>query len=361
MTLIELPMPRMLYATDDERPLSTHSMLKTFRRCPKQADYKYAQRLKPKSIGKPLRRGTWFHALLEAHHGGNDWKPVHQEFSAKFSGLFDEEKDKLGDLPSELAHLMRSYLWHYANASNWIVHEVEMVLEATFPDGSVYRGKIDALVEDDYGLWIVDHKTHKRLPGISQQLRDAQSALYLWAADRMKIPVKGFIWNYVKTEAIGRPVALKDGSRLSKNSPSTDYPTLARFVKDEAPHMKAALMPELRRLHAERYDPEKIQTSPFFRRDVLVKTPELIEQVVREAYRTSGRMHEYDFSQPGVERVPDRSCDFMCSYQELCIAELIQPDSPYSRNIRRQHYTVGDPNDYYQDEKETGESAGVGG
>lgn len=352
MTAVELPMPRMLYETEDGRPLSTHSMLKTFRRCPKQADYKYAQRLKPKSVSKPLKRGTWMHALLEAHHSGQDWKEVHRQFSVKFGELFDEEKDKLGDLPSELAGLMRSYTWHYANASNWIVHEVEMVVEATFPDGSRYRGKVDALVEDDYGLWIVDHKTHKRLPGIVQQLRDAQSALYLWAADKMKIPVSGFIWNYVKTEAIGQPVMLQNGSRLSKNSPQTDYPTLARFVKNEAPHLKQDLMPELRRLHAQRYNPDEIQTSPFFRRDVLVKTPELIEQVVLEAYRTSGRMHSYEFDKPGVERVPDRSCEWFCSYTELCVAELLQPDSPYSRNLRRQRYTIGDPNDYYQDQKD---------
>jgi len=345
----------MLYATEDGRPLSTHSMLKTFRRCPKQADYKYAQRLKPKSISKPLKRGTWFHSLLEAHHSGQDWQEPHRQLSAKYSELFDEEKDMLGDLPSELSHLMRSYLWHYRDASNWVVHEVEMVGEAAFPDGTMYRGKIDALVEDDYGLWVVDHKTHKRLPGIAQQLRDAQSALYLWAIAKMGIPVSGFIWNYVKTEAIGEPVLLKNGERLSKNSPQTDYPTMARFVKanmEEHPHLLRMLSPELRRLKAQRYNPDEIQTSPFFRRDVLVKTPELIDQVVLEAFRTSDRMHAYAFDTPGVERVPDRSCEFMCSYKDLCVGELLQPDSPYTRNLRRQHFTVGDPNDYYQDQKE---------
>ena len=37
-------------------------------------------------------------------------------------------------------------------------HEVEFVLETEFPDGTIYRGKIDLLIENHGGLWIVDHK-----------------------------------------------------------------------------------------------------------------------------------------------------------------------------------------------------------
>jgi hypothetical protein len=40
--------------TDDKtgKLISTHSMLKTFRRCPKQAEFKYVHRLKPRRLGK---------------------------------------------------------------------------------------------------------------------------------------------------------------------------------------------------------------------------------------------------------------------------------------------------------------------
>src|SRR6478609_1788452 len=83
---------------DDGKRISTHSMLKTFRRCPKQAEYKYVERLQPKIMGRPLRFGTWMHALQEAHGKGEDWREEHERLTKKWDLLFDEEKDAIGNL-----------------------------------------------------------------------------------------------------------------------------------------------------------------------------------------------------------------------------------------------------------------------
>ena len=122
-------------------------MLKTFRRCPKQAQYKYVERLKPKEVQKNLHRGKWMHKLLELYHMGEDWQEEHAKWCHKFDKLFDEEKDRLGDLPREILRMMKAYIWHYA-ADEWEVLEVEFVVECKFPDGTVYRAKIDALVKN---------------------------------------------------------------------------------------------------------------------------------------------------------------------------------------------------------------------
>ena len=48
----------------DGKSITTHSMIKTMLRCPKQTQYKYAERLKKRVItvrDKPLKRGTWIH------------------------------------------------------------------------------------------------------------------------------------------------------------------------------------------------------------------------------------------------------------------------------------------------------------
>jgi hypothetical protein len=59
-------------------------------------------------------------------------------------------------------------------------------------------------------------------------------------------------------------------------------------------------------------------------------------------------MNEYDFSRTEfVERVPDRSCSFMCSYTDLCTLELFGGEP---RQIRKSRYKVGDPMDYYYDD-----------
>lgn len=326
--------------------ISTHSMMKTFRRCPKQTQYKYAERLKPRREGRPLREGTWMHSLLETKYKGGDWRETHAALSNKFNDLFDDEKDEIGNLPVDCARLMRSYEWHYKN-DNWKIHEVEFMLETEFPDGSVYRGRVDLLVEDQFGLWIVDHKFNAKLPGLMFRLLDAQSALYVWAARRMGIPVQGHIWNYVRRKVPTIPQLLKDGKRLSSRTIDTDYLTYATAIKkyglDPTPYAeKLAYLKSLRFVHGE------AQRSSYFRRDVLERQPEMLRQVAREAYHTSKRMNAYDFSKPDfVERVVDRSCEWMCSYTELCALELFGADP---RSIRRQRYTETDPMYYYYDD-----------
>jgi PD-(D/E)XK nuclease superfamily len=342
---------RALYE-DEGRAIATHSMLKTFRRCPKQTEYKYQLRLKPKVLGKPLRQGTWMHRLQEVHYKGGDWKEEHKLLSAKFNELFDEERDEIGDLPRECARMMQSYLWHYKN-DNWKVHDVEFVLETEFPDGTIYRGKIDLLIEDQYGLWLVDHKWHRSLPNLQYRILDSQSALYVWAAIRCGIPVQGHIWNYGVRKAPGIPRLLKNGTRLSKKKLDTDYPTLVRTLKryELDPKPYAA---QLQYLKNQQYQFGEPQTSPFFRRSVLEKQRGTLLQVAREAYHTARRMNEYDFERSEfVERVPDRSCTLSCSYAEICSLELFGGNT---NNLRKQKYKIADPLEYYNDDPRDPES-----
>jgi hypothetical protein len=327
-------------------------MLKTFRRCPKQAEYKYVHRLKPKRLGSPLKRGTWIHALLEAFHMGEDWLDLHKRLSNQFNTLFDEEKDYYGDMPVEILALMKAYIWHYKR-DPWEVIDCEFQLEATLPDGTVYRGKVDMLIRDSHGLlWLVDHKSHKSLPDFGFRLLDAQSALYIWAAWENGIEVQGFIWNYIRWKEPSTPKLLKDGKRISDVVADTDYPTFVRALKKYKAENPQFVIRDKDREYAkylrdQQFDFGKLQTSSFFRRDILEKSPDMIERVVQGNYTTSQRMHSYDFSDPDkVERVVDRSCTFSCSYVDLCTAELMGANT---KPLIKQNYTTGDPNSYYND------------
>ena len=207
-------------------------------------------------------------------------------------------------------------------------------------------------MENQFGLWLVDHKTHKTLPDFSFRLLDAQSALYLWAALRNRIPVQGFIWNYVKWKPATVPKLVYKNTRLSKSPIETDYPTFTAAVKqyrEEHPdtfRITQDIVDMQKMLKKQRYVPGEPQTSPFFRRDVLEKDIDMLKEVAREAYRTHQRMNDYDFDAPGVERVPDRSCTFMCSYTDICTAQLMGGNI---MPILKQNYRIGDPNEYYQD------------
>jgi hypothetical protein len=330
------------------QPILTNSMLTAFRRCIKQSEYKYVHRLKPKRLGSPLKRGTWVHALLEEDARGGDWRKLHKKLSHEFDKMFDEEKDYYGDMPTEILRIMKSYFWHYKH-DPWKWHEVELELTAELPNGVLLRIKFDGLIENQFGLWLVDHKTHKTLPNYDYRLLDTQSPIYIWVARKNGIPVNGFIWNYLRWKAPTIPELVyvnTKNPRLSKRATDTDYPTYKRAIKDYG------LDPDDYRDRLDfyknlRYVPGEFQKSTFFRRDVIEKSDDMIHRVLKEAMRSADRMNTYDWSDPAaVERTVGRHCQFMCSYTDLCTNELLGHNP---RPLLRQNYEVGDPMSYYHD------------
>jgi RecB family exonuclease len=347
-------MPVELYVDPDTgMNIVTHSMVKAFRRCPRQAMYKYVDRLKPKALSKPLKRGTWIHALLETHYKGGDWRDTHKKLSEQFYRLFVEEQEALGDLPREIRRLMQSYFWHYRDDADWKVLETEFTIETELFPGTIYRGRVDNLVETPYGLYVVDHKSHRTLPDLSDQLLDPQSVLYVWAARRLGMPVKGFIWNYIKTDPPKQLRFKKDGNLYAKQG-ATDYPTAYRSLMargiDPRDEENEKWVAYLKPLQNQRYRPDStLQLSPFFRRDTLEKDDAMIERAVKEVIHTVKRMQKYPFDKRDyVERVVNRDCKYFCSYRSICTSDLMGGNSEL---IARQQFRVGDPMDYYRDDK----------
>lgn len=358
-----------LYETPEGRPITTQSMIKTFRMCPREAMYKYHDRLQPKKVSKPLTRGKWAHSLLEEDMKGGDWKKPHKQLSLKFGELFDEEKEHLGDLPHELDLLMHSYFWHYGDPAmaeyRWKVWEVEKLIEADMPGGHLFRGKVDAIIEDQFGLWLVDHKTHGRMPDWEYRMLDEQSTLYTWAARENGIPVLGFIWNYLSTAGFPKYRILKNGKQFFKQSldaESTPYALkhaidsartaidedgellYPEFAKD--PEYVLQLKARMAALKADRWKgPDVLPTSPYFRRDVLEKSDDLIARVLKSVDRTSKRMHKYDFTdRDSVERDVNACKGPFCSYKSLSMADLVTGDSTMTR---KRDYIEHDPLAYH--------------
>lgn len=332
----------------------THSLLKTFQRCPREALYKYVELLTPRQkYSQPLERGSWFHELLEAKYkaqAGIETDGVLEVHNAKcdeYGDLMDEEKEKLGDLPHEMKRLYNSYQWYYRKDESWTVHEVEMKVEAEMPNGMQYQGKVDMIVEDEFGLWAVDHKTHKALPSMEYRYRDKQSILYIWALRACGIPITGFIWNYVVPTAPA-PLKFKVRGGLYARQPLTDYPTALRGIKQLGldPTSDPEVLSILKQLKKVRYHPDETQISPVFRRDRLEKHDDMIDRTVLEATHTADRFWNYLWeNKDAVERVNDRSCDW-CSFRHICTAELIGTNAD---NVRRQLYKKADPFAYYEE------------
>ena len=347
VTTLGMPEIRPLYPAEDGSPILTNSMLTSFRRCPKQCEYKYVHRLKPRRLGGPLKRGKWVHALLEEDAKGGDWRKLHKKLSHKFNDMFDEEKDFYGDMPTEILRIMESYFWHYKN-DPWVYKEVELELTARLPNGVLLRIKFDALIENQFGLWLVDHKSHKSLPKLAYRKLDTQAPLYDFVARENGIPVQGFIWNYIKWKPPTIPklvYANTSNPRLSKTVTETDYPTFKAALKEYG-LKKKDYADRLAYYKGLRYVPGEPQTSPFFLRAVREFQPEVTREVLLEAMRTADTMNTYDWSS-GVERHVDmKTCEYLCSYTDLCTAELMGGNTDL---LKKQNYKVGDPMSYYHD------------
>jgi hypothetical protein len=353
---------------DGGKRVTTHSMLKQYLACPKAAQYKYAERLKPKMATRrdqPLRRGTWVHELLQAYYEGKDWREVHRRNTAKFNTLMDTEKEDLGDLPTECLRLLRSYLWHYgANKTDpfhgWKVLGAEVTLEAVWPDSEdgldIYRCRVDLLVEDQWGLLIVDHKTHGQLPDHTFRMLDAASPLYVWAARESGYDVRGFQWNYIKTKPPTVPRMVYVGTkreRLSEAAIDTDYPTYLRAIRSYGlPETEEPYASRLRSLKSQRWNPDLPNTSPFFLRSTLEKDDDQIARVVATSMRTRDRMHDDFDDYELTERNMGRPCSW-CSFSGLCTTEMA---GGIGDHIRRQQYRTGDPLDYYRDSGQPSDS-----
>lgn len=344
--------------TDDTTVVS-NSAIKLFRRCPRATLYKHSDELAPRLYGKALTRGKWFHELMENYYRGeDDWKEVHQRWVGAYSKLFDEEKEKLGDLPTEVMGLMRSYLWHYHNDQDWEILRTEGQHEVWWTPDILYKFRYDLLVRDEFGLWIVDHKTHKRLPDHDLRLLDTQSVLYVDAINSSEEVreelgigdelIQGFIWNYVKTEGPTK-VRINQNGSIAKNQAHTDYPTAYTSIKNQGKDPKQ-YKDFLRKCAKDRYVPGQVQTSPFFQRVVLERDPGMIDRVRREALRTAKRYRKYRFdTRDAVERTVDRSCGW-CDFRKLCITELMGGNTDF---ILKKEFERQDPFAYYGDnEKE---------
>lgn len=308
----------------------SQSKLKTFRRCPKQYEYKYIEGLEPTRKSVPLALGNWIHSMLEAHYKGEDWLETYGELTHKFNGFLAEEKEHYGDLPGISARLMNGYMdfWEEEDKNLEII-SVEEEFEVDIGKGLLFKFKPDMIVKDkrDGIISCWDHKSNKTLPDTEWRNTDIQSTLYLWALNQLGIKVDQFIFNYIRTKPPTVPRMTKAG-RMSKVKIETDYPTLKSFIEENDLVIDDNLQTWLDNLKA---------NSNFYKRISIAKPQLLTNTMIEELYSTATMINFMDSDDDlAYYRVLNKACDWDCSFQDLCNADLM--GSPQANQIRKQRY-----------------------
>lgn len=311
----------------------TNSHVKSFNRCRRQYDYKFNRLLVPRSTSLPLKRGSWLHELLEAHYDGRGWESRNEELAEEFNRMFDEEREMYGDLPEICSNIMESYEYHWRNEdAAFDVVATEQVVEVPLPHGHTMEFKFDAIIEDELGRWLMEHKSHKTIPRADYRFIDMQTAKYVWGLNKVGTygEITGVLWNYIRTKEPTKPALLKNGTISKKRRIDTDLFTFVGAVREYGldPHDYRDVILRLRK------------HNDFFRRERVPKPKHVIEELVKDTVYVAD---EIERGYRPVRSI-DRSCEFACSYLDLCIVELYGGDA---EDVIRRKYRAATEEDYY--------------
>lgn len=278
------------------------------------------------------------HELIAAHYSGVGWETKHAELTKEFNKLFEEEKVIYGNLPDECDRLMKGYILRWRKEDRKIkqVIMVEEALEAPLPHGHTLAFTPDRVVEDDWGTWLVETKTHKKIPTGEYRFLDVQTARYFYGLLKKGIKVTGILWDYVRTRPPTVPRLTKTGLVKGLARMDTELYTFVSGIKNLGlnPNDFTDKIRQLKR------------SEDYFRR---VRTPKplpVVKQLVREAVVTA------DAIERGVQPVRsiDRSCEWQCAYRDLCISDLYGGNT---ESLIKLKFHVREEGEYgYDEEKE---------
>lgn len=305
-------------------PITGFSMVRSYRRCPKQYEYKYLQHLQKVAPPPPLIRGTIIHEILDARAipGRRGFKTVMSEYEEKYGTLFKEEQDMYGeDFLKNIERVYQGYLREYDDSDLEYLSSEEFI-STPLVGNIIFQGHLDKRVFKDGRMWVMDHKTHKNIPTEEQRFNDYQLLMYVWAWNREHRgdQIEGVIWDYIRTKPPTIPEPLQKGGLSQAKNIDTDVYTytkeLVKLRLDQKPYRE--FLAEL----------AKRSRHKFYQR-VYLPAPSkvMMEQVVQDFTQSSQIMHGL-----GVyPRSPSRECSW-CEYYRLCNAELRGLDHKFVRN-----------------------------
>lgn len=301
----------------------SNSKARTWARCPKQYEFNYVRGLQTMEEAIPLKRGSWLHELLDAIYSGRDWKEVHKRLTGEFNKLFDQEKERLGDMPGDCYRLIENYQRMYAKRdAKWEVLATEVQDTILLPNGDEFTYIIDLIYRDSMGVWILDHKTVSSFMEETYLVMDTQLARYHYVASRPQFAdkvgydvseLRGIVYNEIRTKAPTVPKLLQSGKLSTAKNIDTDYFTYLKAIKEHGldPKDYRDFLTMLRGR----------EESRFYRRTPMPKDKTLTKNLMRDLLIASKEMKAATES-GHFRRNPTKDCKWDCAYKNACFIEL---------------------------------------
>lgn len=173
----------------------SHSKMSLYRRCKQSYHWKYVEkRFPPSSLGQV--RGTCGHVAMEEWHRSYNAQAAMNAAWATWTNKGYRGGDDWMLLEDALNRYFPWSLTH--DTFRLVKSEIKFDIELEVSGQPVFFiGYIDGIVEEDGGLWLMEHKFLKRMDNSDKSL-DPQVSLYMLAAEILGHNVRGVIYNKVR-------------------------------------------------------------------------------------------------------------------------------------------------------------------
>lgn len=327
----------------------SNSKIKLYKKCSQAYYYKEVDGIVPKRPSLPLQRGIIIHSGLEAYYNLEDPHDAIDKYLPFWYDLMDEEKELYGgNLMEECHRIMDAYIDQYGPTPVENVLEVELDFSeepVEILPGIHFKGVIDAILEDteDHpGIWITEHKTHKKFPTEGQRFFDPQTIIYyLVVKQLMDIEPMGVMWNYIKTKPPTVPRLLKNGGLSRATSIQTDRNTYMKAI------LENGLDPEDYSAELELFSQNK-----FFERIYMPFNKSVISGMQEDITRVAHIMNR--LAKYPIRNMNQFNC-MGCDYKQLCQAEFLGLDTEFIRkkDFKPKESRKGQKDAYYSEDSET--------
>lgn len=308
----------------------SQSKVNSWRRCRQEYHYKYIEKLRKRSVGRPMTFGRIVHEMQEQEVQGNDPFAHLEMIEDKAGKMFRDDEEEYGDLIGDVGYIMQDYYKYYEKEPLIIVpvkkKMAEHPFEVTVAPGITATGKIDAFVQSKNKLkWILERKNHKTIPDEDARWRNLQSCVYTRLNEMAGVvkDVEGLCWDYIRTKRPTRPQLLKNGT-MSKKA----IDTLPAAVIDTCKKLKVKVPDHL--LASARKN-----MSSYFKRIYTPTKKRLVNMVFSDFVETAKEMKALH-GKTQVKTI-GRHCSW-CSYEPLCRAQLRDLDIEFIKTKEYYHH-----------------------
>lgn len=304
----------------------SHSKIRSWRTCKRQAHYRYVERLEPRKKPKPLMLGSILHSAMEERiEGGNPLEAI-AVYEKEYGRLFREEQELYGDIIGESKSIIARYSDVYKKDPLKYLkikgRRSEHPFEIKLAPDIILIGKLDSIVQTpkDGRVWAMEHKSKKTIPDEDERFFDIQTAMYTEFPAEFGIKkFDGVLWDYLRKKIPTVPELLKKGGLSQAKSIDTIPQVYMQAILDNNldPAEYAEILREL-----------EGREKNFFKRYYMPRNKVLGKRLVEEAVIT-GRDMAKNLGTDNTRTI-DRHCNW-CSFKLLCRTELLGLDADFVR------------------------------